>query len=415
MTGVTQWSHRAAFESSFVVLLPVWLVGLIWAPTADYPNRELLQFVALVWLAGIGLLFAREYFVYGLIYRQEPSIRRWILLSLLIFVLSAVSSTDPLTALAYVGVTVVGLTCCGGLWYIIRHWARQCLTVYAVMGTAILAFKYLTASSFQARLSFGPTDPPNYLALVAYSILATCLGIRRKVLAYTLVGVNFVVIIATQGRGALIASVIAVTVYTMLYQTRKRGFRGALVLAGLGVLVMAVALAYRTQAIDALTSVLFINDRYRGVGTGFTGRLDAWREAFDLFRHHPILGVGFRQHERYMTILPSAHSGYLSMLAETGILGFLSVMVLISKCAWRLFRMAMSGHELAMLGMSFVGGYLFIAIFERFLINVGNPTSMLAWLFLLMPNRRGPVTQPEATAQHASGATSLATEANLVP
>jgi hypothetical protein len=29
-----------------------------------------------------------------------------------------------------------------------------------------------------------------------------------------------------------------------------------------------------------------------------------------------------------------------------------------------------------------------IAGFERIFLNMGNPTSVLAWLFLLLPNRR---------------------------
>jgi O-antigen ligase len=131
-----------------------------------------------------------------------------------------------------------------------------------------------------------------------------------------------------------------------------------------------------------------LNDRYRGLGTGFTGRVGAWEEALDLFRENPVFGVGFRMHERYMTAASSAHNGYLSLLAETGAVGALLFLVFTGYLLWRLFRRAAAGEPIAVVGFSFVTGYLFIAAFERLFLNMGNPTSVLAWMFLMLPPAR---------------------------
>jgi O-antigen ligase len=130
------------------------------------------------------------------------------------------------------------------------------------------------------------------------------------------------------------------------------------------------------------------DDRYRGIGTGFTGRSDAWAESFNLFLQNPLFGVGFRVHSMYMTTLSSAHNGYLSTLAEAGVAGFLALMALTVVCCRRLLRAAWTGDDLAVVGTSLVSGYLFVALFERYFINFGNPTSALVWLFLFMPSVR---------------------------
>jgi O-antigen ligase len=164
--------------------------------------------------------------------------------------------------------------------------------------------------------------------------------------------------------------------------------------------VLILALPWYLETIQkSVSGLLFLDDKYRGLGTGFTGRLDAWEEAIALFRDNPVLGVGFRMHEQYMTTLSSAHNGYLSLLAESGLLGTFSWLLVTSLAIGSLFRRALRGDSLAALGFSFSLGYLFLAAFERFFLNMGNPTSILTWLFLLMPSmRRSSATSVAAPA-----------------
>ena len=149
---------------------------------------------------------------------------------------------------------------------------------------------------------------------------------------------------------------------------------------------MAGLAVYWREIIDAASALLFLDDKYRGVGSGFTGRTDAWQEAYQFFVDNPWFGVGFRVHGQYMSgVIKSAHNGYLSMLADSGLVGLITALALIGACAKRLMGMARAGDHLAIIGLSFVVGYLFIAFFERLLINFGSATSTLMWIFLLMP------------------------------
>jgi O-antigen ligase len=208
------------------------------------------------------------------------------------------------------------------------------------------------------------------------------------------VGINLIIILETQGRGSLLAAAITLLTYltlTNFYAAKKTGLWVLVQFGGI-VCVLAFLAVYWQETADAVSALLFIEDKYRGVGSGFTGRTDAWQEAYQLFADNPILGIGFRVHGQYMSgVLKSAHNGYLSMLADAGLAGLITVLTLIGACSWRLLRMVREGDRTAIIGFSFILGYLFVAIFERLLINFGSATSTLMWVFLLMPHwvRRG--------------------------
>ncbi len=60
-----------------------------------------------------------------------------------------------------------------------------------------------------------------------------------------------------------------------------------------------------------------LDDPDRGLSTGATGRTEVWKIAWNLFLQNPILGVGFRAHEKYPGLSASSHNGYLALLVET--------------------------------------------------------------------------------------------------
>jgi len=97
--------------------------------------------------------------------------------------------------------------------------------------------------------------------------------------------------------------------------------------------------------------------------------------------------VGFRAHEFLLRVDSSSHNGYLATLAELGLIGFLAIVCLIARGLHLLWVRAQEPEEgfvpSLLLGLSV--GYLFLAVFERYLINVGNPTSLLFLLAVMQP------------------------------
>ncbi len=381
----SQVSPRGRFASlAFSVLVPVWLLGLIFPPVIATDNLEYLQFVSLFWLFPIAIVASREYFLVPSVYRRQSAIRTWTLLFLLSAATSGLVSVQPARSMAHLVATGAGLIYCAGLWHCLKNRMELCLSVYAVMGSLLVGWVYLAAPLHNGRLSWNDTSQPNHLAIVAYGILIASLAVRPKWLSRTLVVVNLIVIVATEGRGSLLASLITIGVYAALNELNAKNRRGALRVVALSLLALSMYLMFQEQVVDAVEHTLLLNDPRRGLSSGFTGRVESWNGLFDLFLAHPILGVGYRADDMY----GSAHSGYLALLAEVGIVGTACGLMLIGSAILRLLKLGGNGDRFAALGISAVAGYLFLAVFERLFINTGLPTSMLVWLLLLMPHRR---------------------------
>jgi O-antigen ligase len=142
-----------------------------------------------------------------------------------------------------------------------------------------------------------------------------------------LIAINLLIIIETQGRGSLLAAAITLIVYIILSRAYAFKRTRLSVFAHVAAVVFALAglAVYWREVVDAASALLFLEDKYRGVGSGFTGRTDAWQEAYQFFEDNPFFGVGFRVHGQYMSgVIKSAHNGYLSMLADAGLAGLIT-------------------------------------------------------------------------------------------
>jgi O-antigen ligase len=113
---------------------------------------------------------------------------------------------------------------------------------------------------------------------------------------------------------------------------------------------------------------------------------------------NPVIGVGFRAHEFLLKADSSSHNGYLATLAEVGILGFLGVLFLVARglyLLWAGSREPGPGFSQSIL-FGLCVGYLLLAVFERYLINIGNPTSLLFLVSIMRPRAmESPVADPD--------------------
>lgn len=377
---------RDAVGYGFAILIPVWLLGLIFPPLVGEEPDKVSQIISLFWILPPALLVGRERFLIGPALLDAPLVRFCLLLFLAIAAISTVLSSEPLTSLGYYFSTAFGLLACAGLWPCLKGRAEAFLTVYASLGTILLGYFLLFGERFNGRLSWNAASPPNHMALVAFSIIVASTGISRRLVAIVPVAINLAVIVATQGRGLLLASLITIGAHGFLMHTRHLRRSGALLVLTVVFLVVMAALIYTDEIEGAIVDLLLLDDPYRGLGTGFTGRMESWREALEIFSNNPFFGVGFRTHELYMTTLSSAHNGYLAVLAESGAFGLASALLLVLVALLRCGRLAMQGRRLAIIAFSATLGYLFLAVFERYFINMGNPTSMLVWMLLLAPD-----------------------------
>lgn len=181
-------------------------------------------------------------------------------------------------------------------------------------------------------------------------------------------------IIVIQSRGALLTMILSLTVTTGLLYPKKS------LLAFSGIIVAAAL----------LDGVLGFELSGRFIST-FQTRIPLWYSAFNMFLDAPVFGHGpgsfsvMSDNYRAMLDLPKsmmidsrhtpwAHSLYLELLAERGVLGlvtFLAYLFIVSTTAWKMFRMKISldSYRLSSVTLGFIAAFLFCGLFELSLLR----------------------------------------------
>lgn len=227
---------------------------------------------------------------------------------------------------------------------------------------------------------------PNALSLVTVSVAVVACIFRNRLLRYALIAPSVAIIYLAGSRASAIAVLAAWTIVLLVKQRGKGAVRILIAAAALVTTLALIVLA--TPALSAHLDQFFaISDAHRGLASGASGRVQTWKETWNLALHHPFTGVGLRAHETLLKTNSSAHNGYLATLAEIGFIGFTCVMALVITGILNLARRQDDPQwqdvQAVLLGLAL--GYLALAMFERYLINLGNPTSLLFLLAILFP------------------------------
>lgn len=383
------------------VVLGLWLCGVFAASVFGRAESEGFEFTAI--LAG-SILWPLLYFVISaqFVPRFPSAGARTAVLLFGVFAGASVYGSPILwTSFAYFILTLFSL-------YLVVQFNtvlspaqyRTGMSLYAALTTLLLAYYALRYYQPGVRLgNEGGVLNPNSIGMVSLSVVAasfSCKGWARRLVV---LAPAVAVLLLTDSRSAALGMVIAMTI--ILWGNRKQMGAAAMVILLSGLMLgVGVAAAYWSTVLAAIEGFFAVDNHYRGLGTGATGRLQAWRETWGLFTSHPFLGVGFRAHDVLIKSQTSAHNGYLALLAEIGIVGFSAVMYLLISGMWRL-RSLIHNAETAPMASPMLGlcaGYCFIAIFERYLINIGNPTSLIFMLAILY---KGGVS--ERASRHGTG------------
>jgi O-antigen ligase len=136
-----------------------------------------------------------------------------------------------------------------------------------------------------------------------------------------------------------------------------------------------------------LDHVFKLSDRSRGVGTGATGRVEAWMQTLSLILDHPFFGVGHRRHQTLITAASSAHNAYLTVAAELGLVGLTAYLLLVGGATFLAIRQAIVLRSpLHAACAAYMVSFMVSGLVERHALNTGNAYSMVmllvcAWMF----------------------------------
>ena len=230
-------------------------------------------------------------------------------------------------------------------------------------------------------LQSGPLNPNGVAFLIAGAVPFVMTTISSKLvqtIAAVMAGFS---LYATGSRASLVALVVSgIIVAFVRCNSARKYFRVASTLAGIFTIIILIP-----QARDFVAdNILKLEDPYRGIGTGFTGRTYAWSYALQLWWDRPIFGYGVRMSddlykESFLEVMSisSPHNGYLSMLVDMGLVGSSIYLAGLAWATARAFRGTRQNARVYGALLWFLLWYSIATVFERFAINVGNSSSIL--------------------------------------
>jgi exopolysaccharide production protein ExoQ len=353
-------------------------------------SYELALTVCVVWIA-LPLFFAapQAFLRTGLSALMAGKGRSSVLLMVFFVVslASALMSGNILKSVGYLVATIVTLMLEYELRARLGGYFNSTLRWYSVLGTlAYLPFYWrgALAGVNWGRLSVSEADHPNHFGLVCFSIIGAAFAWRNWPVRLTISGVMIAMIMAAQSRSALISGLVTIAAFILLELKNRKAALTAIVSAGLACMAVSISLE---QITGAVSSVLNLQDQYRGTASGLSGRVDVWRAGIDIFLDHPLLGVGFRLQDEALPArfqaLGAVHNGFLGTLVEVGLLGAIPLFWFMGIGVRNLWRDSDGNHPGSQLGLSYVLGYLASALVEPRLLNLANPASVIAWCFLI--------------------------------
>ena len=212
---------------------------------------------------------------------------------------------------------------------------KQILEYLAWMITPIAIFAILLGWGYTNR-AYPLGIHPNWWGETAFGLSLCALAVKRPNFRIFFIIIALLLMYKVQSRGAMISSVISVLTYWILsFRPFGKTALKRLIIAlfsAAGILMFIFAMDWLSPTVTFVEDrILLLYDPYRGLGTGFTGRLYTWRESVGIFWENSLFGHG------YDTLI-KVHNGFLRFAAEGGIILFGMIVVMIVSAmvhAWR--------------------------------------------------------------------------------
>lgn len=244
----------------------------------------------------------------------------------------------------------------------------------------------------------------NYFGLIFLSLFLMCLILPINAFALCIAGFCFVAAWSVSSRGAMLAMFAAAIarVFPVLMKRSRRRMGLVVPLASFAIAVVVVLNVLHPQfAYGVVNSLFQLDNQYRGISAGASGRTEIWHYYFQQWLAHPLFGAGktlpyigqkggaLYAHNMVLQILWS--SGLVGLI---GFSGFLALVITLGsrKAVEPALRRAL---------LPVVIGYLAYGLFEGRAVSIGNPLSCLFfWVcFMALGNsskRRSAISQPWA-------------------
>jgi O-antigen ligase len=308
----------------------------------------------------------------------------------LFFLFAAVLSIHaraPLTSLGYAVLTWLAFIMSALSWP--KNGAgNKDLALAGLVMALLLVGLLVVFGSPKGRLIGG--NQPNALGQAAI-VAISCGSLAHGAVRMFIIGVGLCFIYLVGSRSSALAILVFFLIFVLTPPYRRilprLPLRGMAV-AGLGLAMGIMALLGSDLIVaSSVGDWLRLSDPASGIGSGLTGRTALMATAIETIMQQPFLGSGFR-----MEFVEGGHSGYLSLLGETGIIGgllFLSAVGWMLLLEWQRASNPQLAHDQRMVSkvsIAFLGCNLLVLwAIEPLYISLGFPTQALLIYFLARP------------------------------
>lgn len=218
-------------------------------------------------------------------------------------------------------------------------------------------------------------------------VLNTTLRSRTRIIIACGVAVQFVALLLTMTRGAWVAVVAGLAVACLLVRNRLVAVLSAILLVAL----VAFTIVYSSDQNRTISlGELLSSHADRNVST----RLVLWDIAWDMFREHPITGVGMGDYEseadsmlegRSVRTTVDSHNVFLQILATRGLIGFIPFVIFWVVLLRELSR-AMRRYPRGSIEWTYAVGAIAVTVAVLFggltELNIDDEEVFIAFLFL---------------------------------
>jgi hypothetical protein len=294
--------------------------------------------------------------------------------------ISSLFSIIPLFSIQYVVLVLIGLVIAS---IYVRLMSAESIRVGLALfsGIGLLFLVPILAKNYSVIRDeiFGDDLNVNTFGFFAMSCGSMALCFRSTIMQIFWAGIAMACVFFVGSRSSILGLTITIGLYIILRGDRYKISTSIWILT----LILLVTIAMSSPLIvDFILDTLALDDPHRGLGSGFTGRIDKWMYYIKLFCEHPLFGIGFRcsDSDRF-NLVGTTDNGYISYLLETGIVGALGLTMLVFQCLFNSWKNRNDLLSVVFLASSI--GYLAHSLFERFILNVGNPGSLIFMLWLV--------------------------------
>lgn len=241
---------------------------------------------------------------------------------------------------------------------------------YALLGLPVLIIIYMLIVQSGSRHDLAVQ--PNFIGMIVLSIVLSSIYLNSKVFLFLIYIFSFAILAITSSRASLLS--VMLILFLELFYFREIAYFGIKKF----ILKIFFLFVYFSVGISYgyvfLQDMFLLNDSYRGLDSGFSGREDRWITAFNKWFENFWFGVGYGESISYMNF--SIDNAYLTILIETGLIGLLFYTFIMVSSIYRVIK---TRQYFLLLFLSI---YLFYGIFEKRYFSVGNSFSILL-LFVL--------------------------------